>query len=87
MEFIKRFMVEEEGANATEYALVIGLIALAIVVTRFLRLDSPMLQWRPLAPLIVCGRNSLQVFCVGIVHVVLRPRCDRTQPERAGGPG
>ena len=32
MEFIKRFMVEEEGANATEYALVIGLIALAIVV-------------------------------------------------------
>src|SRR5438270_237569 len=43
------------------------LIALAIVVTRFLRLDSPMLQWRPLAPLIVCGRNSLQVFCVGIV--------------------
>ena len=43
------------------------LIALAIVVTRFLRLDSPMLQWRPLAPLIVCGRNSLQVFCIGIV--------------------
>ncbi|HLQ32404.1 MAG TPA: Flp family type IVb pilin [Chloroflexota bacterium] len=31
MELIKRFMVEEEGANATEYALVIGLIALAIV--------------------------------------------------------
>ena len=26
-----------------------------------------MLQWRSLAPLIVCGRNSLQVFCVGIV--------------------
>lgn len=32
MELIKRFMVEEEGADATEYALVIGLIALAIVV-------------------------------------------------------
>jgi hypothetical protein len=26
-----------------------------------------MLQWRSLAPLIVCGRNSLQVFCIGIV--------------------
>ena len=32
MDLIKRFAVEEEGANATEYALVIGLIALAIVV-------------------------------------------------------
>ena len=32
MELIKRFVTEEEGANATEYALVIGLIALAIVV-------------------------------------------------------
>jgi hypothetical protein len=46
---------------------VVHLISLAIVVTRFLRLESPILQWRPLAPLIVCGRNSLQVFCVGIV--------------------
>jgi hypothetical protein len=46
---------------------VVHLIALAVVVTRFLRLDSPMLKWRSLAPLIVCGRNSLQVFCIGIV--------------------
>src|SRR5882757_680047 len=46
---------------------VVHLIALAVVVTRFLRADSPMLQWRSLAPLIVCGRNSLQVFCIGIV--------------------
>lgn len=46
---------------------VVHLIALAIVVTRFLRVDSPMLQWRTLAPLIMCGRNSLQVFCIGIM--------------------
>ena len=46
---------------------VVHFIALAVVVTRFLRVDSPMLQWRSLAPLIVCGRNSLQVFCIGIV--------------------
>ena len=31
MELMKRFVVEEEGADAVEYALVIGLIALAIV--------------------------------------------------------
>jgi hypothetical protein len=46
---------------------VVHLIALAIVITRFLRVDSPVLQWRALAPLITCGRNSLQVFCIGIV--------------------
>src|SRR5882757_2633967 len=46
---------------------VVHLIALAVVVPRSLRVDSPMLQWRSLAPLIVCGRNSLQVFCIGIV--------------------
>jgi hypothetical protein len=42
-------------------------MALAIVVTRFLPADSPILQWRSLAPLIKCGQNSLQVFCIGIV--------------------
>ncbi len=46
---------------------VMHLIALAVVVTRFLPVDSPVLQWRSLAPLIQCGRNSLPVFCLGIV--------------------
>jgi len=46
---------------------VVHLIALAVVVTRFLAADSPILQWRALAPLIKCGQNSLQVFCIGIV--------------------
>lgn len=31
MELIKRFIVEEEGADATEYALMLGLIALVII--------------------------------------------------------
>jgi hypothetical protein len=43
------------------------LIALAVVVTRFLPADAPILQWRLLRPLIKCGQNSLQVFCIGIV--------------------
>jgi hypothetical protein len=46
---------------------VVHLIALAIVVTRFLAADSPILPWRTLAPLIKCGQNSLPVFCIGIV--------------------
>jgi hypothetical protein len=43
------------------------LIAIAIVVTRFLPADSSILQWRSLTPLIKCGQNSLEVFCIGIV--------------------
>jgi hypothetical protein len=43
------------------------LIALVVVVTRFLPADSPVLQWRALTPLIKCGQNSLPVFCFGIV--------------------
>ena len=35
MEFIKRFVTEEDGADAAEYALVIGLVALAIVAGAF----------------------------------------------------
>src|SRR5882724_856476 len=46
---------------------VVHFMALAVVVTRFLHLDSPILQWRALAPLIRCGQHSLQVFCTGIV--------------------
>src|SRR5882757_10690637 len=46
---------------------VVHFIALAVVVTRFLPPDSPTLKWRALAPLIRCGRYSLEVFCTGIV--------------------
>ena len=31
MSFISRFVREEEGADATEYALMMGLVALAII--------------------------------------------------------
>jgi hypothetical protein len=43
------------------------LIALAVVATRLLPAESPILKWRSLAPVIKCGQNSLPVFCTGIV--------------------
>jgi hypothetical protein len=43
------------------------LMAIAVVVIRFLPADSPHLQRSLLMPLIKCGQNSLGVFCVGIV--------------------
>jgi hypothetical protein len=46
---------------------VVHLIAVAVVVTRFLAADSPILKWRLSAPAIKCGQNSLEVFCIGTV--------------------
>jgi hypothetical protein len=55
-----------DKTNLAPYRIV-HFIALAVVVTRFLRPDSPILHWRVLAPLIRCGQNSLPVFCTGII--------------------
>ena len=55
-----------DKTNLAPYRIV-HLLALAVVVTRFLPADSPILQWRSLVPLIKCGQNSLKVFCIGIV--------------------
>ena len=41
-------------------------VALAFLVTRFVRKDWPGLQWKIFDPLIKCGQQSLQVFCVGV---------------------
>jgi hypothetical protein len=55
-----------DKTNLAPYRIV-HFIALAVVVTRFLHLDSPILQRRALTPLIRCGQHSLEVFCTGIV--------------------
>lgn len=55
-----------DKTNLAPYRIM-HLMAIAVVVTRFLPADSPILQWRSFAPLIKCGRNSLEVFCIGIV--------------------
>jgi hypothetical protein len=68
--FLPAWMLEpfdpNDKTNLAPYRIV-HLIALAIVVTRFLPAHSPVLRWRSLTPLIRCGQNSLQVFCIGIV--------------------
>jgi hypothetical protein len=55
---------------------VIHFIVLAFFITRFLPRDWPGLQWPIFRPMIVCGQQSLEVFCVGVflavtAHVVL----------------
>jgi hypothetical protein len=41
-------------------------IVAAFVVTRFVSKDWPGLEWRILRPLIVCGEQSIAVFCLGV---------------------
>ena len=73
-----------DRANLAPYRIV-HFIAVAFVVTRFVSKDWPGLEWPVFKPLIVCGQQSLAVFCVGVFlsfvgHFVLmtvRARCWR----------
>jgi hypothetical protein len=55
---------------------VLHFIVLAFFINRFMPRDWPGLQWPVFRPLIVCGQQSLEVFCFGVflalaAHVVL----------------
>jgi hypothetical protein len=41
-------------------------VAIVILVIRFVPKDWPGLEWRGFDPVIVCGQQSLAVFCVGV---------------------
>ncbi len=45
---------------------VLHFVVIAFFVTRFMSKDWRGLQWPIFQPLIVCGRQSLSVFCVGV---------------------
>lgn len=60
------------GTQQLEYkttlgpARLINFLALAIVVTHFIPKASPLLHMSLARPLILCGKNSLYIFCLGI---------------------
>jgi hypothetical protein len=41
-------------------------VALAVVIVHFIPKDWPALEWKVFDPVIVCGQQSLAVFCVGV---------------------
>ena len=45
---------------------VIHFVIIAFFVTRFIPRDWKGLEWRGFAPAIVCGQQSLEVFCAGV---------------------
>jgi hypothetical protein len=54
-----------DRTNLAPYRL-LHFIAVALVVTRFVSKEWPGLEWKILRPVIVCGQQSLAVFCVGV---------------------
>jgi hypothetical protein len=49
----------------------IHFLAMAIVVVRLVPASSAFLRWRITLPIIRCGQQSLQIFCLGILLSVL----------------
>src|SRR3954464_7468151 len=41
-------------------------VVIVILVIRFVPKDWPGLEWKVFDPLVVCGQQSLAVFCVGV---------------------
>jgi len=48
----------------------INFLALALATVHFVRPESAFLHWRICAPVILCGQNSLYVFCLSILLAV-----------------
>jgi hypothetical protein len=49
----------------------VNLLALALATVYFVRPESAFLRWRIARPIVLCGQQSLYVFCLGIVLAVL----------------
>jgi hypothetical protein len=62
---IRSLFVPNDKTNLAPYRIV-HFLALAIVVARLVPKDAPALHWPVWRPLIVCGQQSLEVFCAGV---------------------
>jgi hypothetical protein len=62
---VRSLFVPNDKTNLAPYRI-IHFLALAIVVSRLVARDAPALRWPVWRPLIVCGQQSLEVFCAGV---------------------
>ena len=74
-EFIAKVFIPNDKTNLAPYR-VIHLASLVFIIVASIPIDWPGLKWRIFQPLIMCGQQSLPVFCVGlflsfIAHFVL----------------
>lgn len=71
---------------------VIHLLALALLIVKFIHFDWPGLRWPVFRPVIKCGQQSLEVFCVGvflsfIAHFILEATSDALPVQILVGAG
>lgn len=64
-EAVRSFFIPNDKTSLAPYRI-IHFLALAIVVSRLVSPDAPALKWPVWRPIIVCGRQSLEVFCAGV---------------------
>ncbi|UGV26973.1 OpgC domain-containing protein [Rhodopseudomonas boonkerdii] len=64
-EAVRSFFIPNDKTNLAPYRI-IHFLALAIVVSRLISRDAPALKWPVWRPIIVCGQQSLEVFCAGV---------------------
>jgi len=62
-EWLVIFPLDKSGLSPLRLA---HFLALALITVRFVRRDASFLQSALAQPLIVCGRHSLEVFCLGV---------------------
>ena len=72
-----------DKTNLAPYRLV-HFIVLAFFISRFLPRDWRGLEWPIFRPLIKCGQQSLEVFCVGVFLAVGPTSCSSKSPTRSG---
>lgn len=63
-EILERLFFPLDKTNLVP-ARLLHFLCLAYAVTYFIRPDNRMLRWRIAHPLVICGRHSLEVFCIG----------------------
>jgi len=64
-DWLVNFFNPNDKTNLAPYRF-LHFVVLAFFATRFIRKDWPGLEWKIFDPLIKCGQQSLQVFCVGV---------------------
>lgn len=62
---LREVFIPNDKTNLAPYRI-LHFVALAVVVTWLVPKDAQVLNWRVWRPLVVCGQQSLEVFCAGV---------------------
>jgi len=64
-------MLDPVDKTGLAWPRILNFAALAVLAGRLVHVDAGFLGWRAMRPVIICGQNSLEVFCFGILLALL----------------